>query len=82
MKAWATGGTFAEISKSKFCELQIPFPPREIQDELVESYAREQAEIDRLSAEIAARAARQRAGIDRLFGSPSEPRAAESAAEE
>ena len=39
MKAWATGGTFAEISKSKFCELQIPLPPLDIQKEIV-------AEID------------------------------------
>ncbi len=35
MKSWATGGTFAEISKSKFCELQIPLPPLEIQKEIV-----------------------------------------------
>jgi len=35
MKAWATGGTFAEISKSKFCELQIPLPPLEVQKEIV-----------------------------------------------
>jgi len=35
MKAWATGGTFAEISKSKFCELEIPLPPLKIQREIV-----------------------------------------------
>ena len=35
MKAWATGGTFAEISKSKFCELEIPLPPLEVQKEIV-----------------------------------------------
>lgn len=35
MKAWATGGTFAEISKSKFSELQIPLPPLEVQKEIV-----------------------------------------------
>jgi type I restriction enzyme M protein len=35
MQAWATGGTFAEISKSKFCELQIPLPPLEVQNEIV-----------------------------------------------
>ena len=35
MHAWATGGTFAEISKSKFCELQIPLPPLEVQQEIV-----------------------------------------------
>lgn len=36
MQAWATGGTFAEISKSKFRELQIPLPPLEVQKEIVE----------------------------------------------
>ncbi len=35
MQAWATGGTFAEISKTKFCELQIPLPPLEVQKEIV-----------------------------------------------
>jgi type I restriction enzyme M protein len=35
MEAWATGGTFKEISKSKFCELQIPLPPLEFQKEIV-----------------------------------------------
>lgn len=39
MKSLATGGTFAEISKSKFCELQIPLPPLGVQKEIV-------AEID------------------------------------
>jgi len=35
MQAWATGGTFAEISKSKFCELQIPLPLLDVQKEIV-----------------------------------------------
>jgi type I restriction enzyme M protein len=35
MESWATGGTFKEISKSKFCELQIPLPPIAIQQEIV-----------------------------------------------
>jgi len=35
MEAWATGGTFAEISKSKFCELSIPLPPMDVQKEIV-----------------------------------------------
>ncbi len=35
MQAWATGGTFAEISKSKFCELEIPLPPLDVQKEIV-----------------------------------------------
>ncbi len=35
MQAWATGGTFTEISRSKFCELQVPLPPLEVQKEIV-----------------------------------------------
>ncbi len=35
MQAWATGGIFAEISKSKFCELGIPLPPLAVQKEIV-----------------------------------------------
>lgn len=35
MDAWATGGTFKEISKSKFSELQIPLPPLEVQKGIV-----------------------------------------------
>ena len=43
MQSWATGGTFAELSKSRFCELEIPLPPIEVQREIVveiESYER------------------------------------------
>ncbi len=46
MKAWATGGTFAEISKSKFCELKIPLPPLEIQKEIVAEIEGYQKVID------------------------------------
>ena len=46
MKAWATGGTFAEISKSKFCELQIPLPPLEVQREIVAEIEGYQKVID------------------------------------
>ena len=35
MEACASGGTFKEISKSKFSELQIPLPPLELQREIV-----------------------------------------------
>ena len=35
MESRATGGTFKEISKSKFCELQIPLPSLEAQQEIV-----------------------------------------------
>jgi len=43
MDAWATGGTFKEISKSKFCELQIPLPSLEIQKKIVKEIEDEQS---------------------------------------
>jgi type I restriction enzyme M protein len=46
MKAWATGGTFAEISKSKFCELEIPLPPLDIQKQIVAEIEGYQKVID------------------------------------
>ncbi len=46
MQAWATGGTFAEISKSKFCELEIPLPPLEVQKEIVAEIEGYQKVID------------------------------------
>ncbi|HOS65490.1 MAG TPA: N-6 DNA methylase [Candidatus Latescibacteria bacterium] len=46
MKAWATGGTFAEISKSKFCKLQIPLPPLSVQKEIVAEIEGYQKVID------------------------------------
>ena len=46
MQAWATGGTFAEISKSKFCELQFPLPPLEVQKEIVAEIEGYQKVID------------------------------------
>ena len=46
MDAWASGGTFKEISKSKFCELQIPLPPLEVQKEIVSEIEGYQKVID------------------------------------
>jgi type I restriction enzyme M protein len=46
MDSWATGGTFKEISKSKFCELQIPLPPVELQKEIVAEIQGYQKVID------------------------------------
>lgn len=46
MQSWATGGTFAEISKSKFCELGIPLPPLEVQREIVAEIEGYQRVID------------------------------------
>jgi type I restriction-modification system DNA methylase subunit len=52
MQAWATGGTFAEISKSKFCELQIPLPPLEVQKEIVAEIEGYQQEIKNYELQI------------------------------
>ena len=46
MQSWATGGTFAEISKSKFCELEIPLPPLDVQSEIVAEVKGYQRVID------------------------------------
>lgn len=46
MQAWATGGTFAELSKSKFCELEIPLPPLDVQQEIVSEIEGYQKVID------------------------------------
>ncbi|MEX2242367.1 MAG: N-6 DNA methylase [Fimbriimonadaceae bacterium] len=35
MVAWATGGTFKELSRAKFAELEIPLPPIEVQEAIV-----------------------------------------------
>jgi type I restriction enzyme M protein len=43
MEAWATGGTFKELSKSKICELEIPLPPLSIQQRIVAEIKAEQA---------------------------------------
>ena len=52
MKAWASGGTFKEISKSNFSKLQIPLPPAEVQQEIVTEIKRYQRVIDGARAVI------------------------------
>ena len=52
MQSWATGGTFAEISKSKFCELEIPLPPLDVQSEIVAEVKCYQRVIDGARAVI------------------------------
>ena len=46
MEAWASGGTFKEISKSKFCQLAIPLPPLEVQQAIVAEIEGYQKVID------------------------------------
>ena len=46
MEVRASGGTFKEISKSKFCELQIPLPPLKVQQKIVSEIEGYQRIID------------------------------------
>jgi type I restriction enzyme M protein len=68
MEAWATGGTFAEISKSKFCELQIPLPPLEVQNEIVAEIKGYQQDIQRFKSQIAVHEASIQTTLARLWG--------------
>ena len=52
MKKWASGGTFVELSKSRFCELEIPLPPLEVQQEIVAEIEGYQKVIDGARAVI------------------------------
>lgn len=67
MKAWATGGTFAEISKSKFCELEIPLPPLEIQREIVAEIEGYQNEIKRLESAIKGEQSKIQTTLSRIW---------------
>lgn len=53
MQSWATGGTFAEISKSKFCELEIPLPPLEEQRKIVAEVTEYERKIEEAKQAIA-----------------------------
>ncbi|MDF9833490.1 type I restriction enzyme M protein [Ereboglobus sp. PH5-5] len=68
MKAWATGGTFAEISKSKFSELQIPLPPLEVQKEIVAEVNEHLNKIERLKSEINSEERAIQSTIARVWG--------------
>ena len=68
MQAWATGGTFAEISKSKFCELQIPLPPLEVQKEIVAEIEGYQQEIARLNRALGTEEKKIHATLARVWG--------------
>ena len=46
MNSWASGGTFKEISKSLFCQLQIPLPPLNVQQEIIAEIEGYQKVID------------------------------------
>lgn len=68
MDAWATGGTFKELSKSKFCELQIPHPPMDVQKAIVEEIETYQGEISRLKMAVLTEEQKIQAALARLWG--------------
>ena len=68
MQAWATGGTFAEISLSKFCELQIPLPPLDVQKQIVAEIDGYQAEIATLKSAIESAEKKIQATLARVWG--------------
>jgi type I restriction enzyme M protein len=72
MQAWATGGTFAELSKSKFCELQIPLPPLAVQQEIVAEIEGYQKVINGLNAEIIEQEKNIQKTIARVWGEDSD----------
>ena len=68
MKSWATGGTFAEISKSKFCELQISLPSLDVQNEIVAEIEAEQELVSANRELIAHFEKKISAAIGRVWG--------------
>jgi type I restriction enzyme M protein len=77
MKAWATGGTFKELSKSKFCELRIPLPPIETQRAIVAEIEAEQALVNANRELIARMEKKIQATLARVWGED-EPAPAEA----
>ena len=68
MEAWASGGTFKEISKSKFCELQIPLPPLAVQKQIVAEIEAEQATVANCRDLIESFEGKIRNAIGRVWG--------------
>ena len=68
MDAWASGGTFKEISKSRFCELEIPLPPLEVQREIVAEIEGYQKVIDGARDQIGRFEGKIQAAIGRVWG--------------
>lgn len=67
MQAWATGGTFPEISKSKFSELRIPLPPLETQEQIVNEIEGCQDRITKLEQQIEGEFMNIQTALDRLW---------------
>ena len=70
MVAWAAGGTFKEISKAKFCELEIPLPSLDVQHEIVAEVEGYQRVMDGAREEIQAMEARIASAVGRVWGEP------------
>jgi len=68
MEAWATGGTFKELSKSKFCQLRIPLPPIETQRAIVAEIEAEQALVNANRELIARMEKKIQATLARVWG--------------
>jgi type I restriction enzyme M protein len=52
LKSIASGGTFAEFSKTSFEKIKIPLPPIEVQRKIVEEIENKQTAIDHARAII------------------------------
>ena len=72
MQAWATGGTFAELSKTKFCELEVPLPPLATQQAIVAEIVAEQALVAANRELITRFSAKIQATLARIWGEASE----------
>jgi type I restriction enzyme M protein len=73
METWATGGTFKELSKSKFCELRIPLPPVETQRAIVAEIEAEQALVNANRELIARMEKKIQATLARIWGEEAAP---------
>jgi type I restriction enzyme M protein len=67
MERLASGGTFKEISKTTFCNLQIPLPPPEVQHEIVAKIEAERKVVDGCKELIALYEAKIKKAIDKVW---------------
>ena len=68
MVAMATGGTFKEISKSRFSEIRIPLPPVETQRAVVAELEAERGMINTNSELVERFEKKIQAAIGRVWG--------------
>ena len=70
----ATGGTFKEISKSRFSEIRIPLPPIETQRAVVAELKAERAMINANSELVKRLEKKIQATIGRVWGDGIKPK--------